>query len=317
MQHPRVPLGQSGLHVTPVGLGSWQFSEGKGGAVGSWGALTEQQTDTIVAAALDGGISWFDTAEIYGWGASERGLARALQVQGVQPGEVVLATKWNPLLRFAGSIRSTFPARREALAPYPVDLHQVHFPASIATRRAEMLAMADLAAEGSIRAVGVSNFSAGQMRRAHAVLQERGLVLASNQVKFNLWDRSIETNGVLDTARELGISIIAYSPLGMGLLTGKFHDDPSRLNGLPISRRLQLRWALKRSRPLIDALGAIADAKGVTRTQVAIAWVVQRHGETVLAIPGATKPHHAEEAAAAMKVELTEADFRRLDEAGR
>ncbi len=298
-------LGASGVEVTPIGLGAWQFSEGKGGARGTWDPLTEQATDQIVAAALQGGINWFDTAELYGFGRSERGLSRALVRAGVQNGEVVVANKWCPLFRGAGSIKATFAKRAEALAPFAVDLHQVHFPLSFATVEAEMNAMADLVEAGKIRAVGVSNFSSSQMERAHRALEKRGLKLATNQVKYSLLDRRIEANGILAKAKQLGITIIAYSPLEMGLLSGKFHQDPELLNKRPFVRRWRLKRLVQKSRGLIDTLERIASERGVTASQVALNWLIHFHGPTVVAIPGATKPGHAVESSGAMNFLLS------------
>ena len=123
-------LGRTEIEITPVGLGTWQFSEGRGGARGTWSPVSVSETDAIVEAALAGGITWFDTAELYGFGRSERGLARALVRAGKADGEVVIATKWNPLFRTAESIRKTIGRRIECLKPFGIDLHQVHFPAS-------------------------------------------------------------------------------------------------------------------------------------------------------------------------------------------
>ncbi len=312
--YPKRRLGRTEVAVTPIGLGAWQFSEGKGGALATWSPLTPAETDKIVEQALSDGIGWFDTAELYGFGRSERGLARALSRAGVRPGDIVVATKWNPLLRTARSIRKTIGKRRNCLAPYPIDLHQVHFPASFSSVEAEMDAMADLIESGAIRAAGVSNYSVQRMRRAHKGLVERGFVLASNQVKYSLLDRRIETNGVLAAAKELGITIIAYSPLEMGLLTGKFHRDPKLLESRPLFRRLRLRKLIDKSRPLIELLEAIASAKGVSPSQVALNWLVCFHGETVVTIPGASKPRHAAESAGAMSFELNEDDLSRIDE---
>jgi aryl-alcohol dehydrogenase-like predicted oxidoreductase len=310
-------LGQTELQVTPIGLGAWQFSEGKGGALGTWSPLTPAETDSIVEQALAGGINWFDTAELYGSGRSERGLSRALSRAGVHPGEVVIATKWNPLLRTARSLRKTIGKRRKCLSPFPIDLHQVHFPASFSSVEAEMDAMADLLEAGTIRAAGVSNYSERLMRRAYRRLEERGFTLASNQVKYSLLDRKIEENGVLEAARELGITIIAYSPLEMGLLTGKFHKDPELLAKRPFVRRLRLRRLTEKSRPLIEVLDRLASSKGVSPSQIALNWLVYFHGESVVTIPGASKPKHAAESAGAMSFKLTADEMGEIDEVSR
>jgi len=311
------PLGRTGIMITPIGLGAWQFSEGKGGARGSWKSLTPEDTDEIVETALDGGINWFDTAELYGFGRSERGLSRALQKAGKENGDVVMATKWNPILRTARSITNTIEKRIDFLKPFSIDLHQVHFPASFSSIESEMQAMAGLIEAKKIQSAGVSNFSAKQMRRAHKALVSRGFVLASNQVKYSILDRRIESNGTLGAAQELGITIIAYSPLEMGLLSGKFHKDPSLLQSRPIARRVRLRRIIEKSRPVIAALEEIAAAHEVSVSQVALNWLVNFHGEVVVTIPGATKVHHARESAGAMSFTLSRHEMDRIDELSR
>lgn len=310
-------LGKTGIRVTPIGLGVWQFSQGKGAATSIWSALEEETSNRIVKVALEGGINWFDTAEIYGGGRSERALAQALKAAGVQKNDVVIATKWNPMFRSARSIKRTIIDRHYFLEGFGIDLHQVHNPSSFSSVEAEMEAMADLVAAGEIRSVGVSNFSEKRMRRAHARLARRGIPLASNQVKYSLLDRRIERNGVLEAAKELGITIIAYSPLEMGLLSGKFHKDPAVLKERPFARKLWLGRLIERSRPLVEVLETIAEVYQVTPSQVALSWLVNFHGECVVAIPGASKPKHAEESAASMRLRLSKEDMARLDEASR
>jgi aryl-alcohol dehydrogenase-like predicted oxidoreductase len=316
-KRPLRPLGGTGIEITPIGLGTWQFSEGKGGATGSWSAVPPDEVDAIVKAALEGGIQWFDTAELYGFGRSERGLARALVRAGATRGQVVIATKWNPLLRTANSIRTTIARRLECLSPFGVDLHQVHFPLSLTTVEAEMEAMADLIQQGRIRSAGVSNYSAQQMRRAHEVLGKRGYCLASNQVKYSIFDRRIETNGILEAARELGITIIAYSPLEMGLLSGKFHKNPALVQKLPVVRRVRLRRLLARTRPLVEALERIGSAHGASASQVALNSLVNLHGMTVVTIPGASRVRHAIESAGAMDFELSQSEIAEIDRLSR
>jgi aryl-alcohol dehydrogenase-like predicted oxidoreductase len=175
--------------------------------------------------------------------------------------------------------------------------------------------MARLAEANKIRAVGVSNFTAKQMEMAHAALAEHGIPLATNQVQINLLHRKIERNGVLDTARRLGVTLIAYSPLASGMLTGKFHDDRGLVANMPRARRLMTRFSekrLDRTTRLIDGLREIAAAHRATMSQVALAWLTTYYGDTVVAIPGASKPHHAEEAAGAMEVALSNEETERL-----
>lgn len=310
-------LGRTDIEISALGLGCWQFSQGNGMAGMFWPALADDVTRDIVATTLGGGINWFDTAELYGSGSSERALAAALTAAGQKNGDVVVATKWRPFGRFAGSIRSTIDERLRCLAPFDIDLHQIHFPMSFSSIEAQLDAMADLVAAKKIRSVGVSNFGAAQMRRAQAALQRRGLVLASNQVQYSLVDRSIEQSGVLAAARELGITIIAYSPLGQGVLSGKFHDDTgavAAMHGVRKWRGNFSRRGLDKSRPLVGELKQIAAAHGATPSQVALAWLIQFSGDTVVAIPGATKVKHAAENVGALELRLTEAELRALDE---
>jgi aryl-alcohol dehydrogenase-like predicted oxidoreductase len=312
-------LGRTDIEISPIGLGCWQFSGGRGLIGGFWEAVPQTTVNAIVRASLAGGINWFDTAEAYGRGRSEEMLAEALTAAGRHPGEVVVATKWWPVMRRASSIGATIGERIRFLSPYPIDLHQVHQPYALATVAAQMNAMADLVESGKIRAVGVSNFSAKRMRAAHAALAARGLPLASNQMLYSLLDRGIESSGVLAAAKELGITIIAYSPLAQGILTGKFHADPSLIakSGMRRHRRDFRAASLVRSRPLVEELARIGREHGVSSAQVALGWTTQFHGPTIVAIPGATQERHVADNIGAMQLVLTGDDLRRLDEVSR
>jgi aryl-alcohol dehydrogenase-like predicted oxidoreductase len=307
-------LGKTDIEITPIGLGVMQFAGGAGMFRAMFPKLSQDTMNGIVKTALEAGINWFDTAEMYGHGRSERGLAIALEANGVADADVLVATKWWPFPRTARNIPRTIEDRRHYLNPYTIDLYQVHQPISFSSPEDEADAMADLVESGLIRSVGVSNFSADRMRRAHAALQKRGLPLASNQVQYNLLNRQIETNGILDAAKELGITIIAWGPLSSGILSGKFHKDPGVLNDRPFGRRLRLQRVLDGTRPLIAALDEIADAHQVTVAQVALNWLVHFHGDTVVAIPGASKPHHAQDSAVAMNFILSESEMTHIDD---
>lgn len=305
--------------VTPLGLGCAQFSQGAGMTGLFWPAIPDPEVRAIVGAALVGGINWFDTAEAYGGGASERALARALSSLDQSPGETLIATKWSPFLRWAGSLRRTIDDRLSALSISQIDLHQVHQPYSFSSNRALMNAMADLIEQGKVRFAGVSNYSARGMRRAHEALAARGYPLVANQVRFGLLDRSIEQNGVLATARELGMSIIAYSPLGQGMLSGKYHADPELINTKSgIFKRFSgYNKNLERSRPIVASLKEIGQRHNATPAQVALSWTVNFHGQSVMAIVGASKQHQAEETAAALKLNLSPEELAELDEVSR
>jgi len=190
-------------------------------------------------------------------------------------------------------------------------------PWSFSSLESQMNVMADLVEGGKIRSVGVSNFNADNMRRAQETLVKRGLTLASNQVQYSLIHRDIETNGVLETAKELGITIIAWSPLALGVLSGKFHKHPELLAQKPYVRRASLEKKLKKSAPIIKVLDEIATGHQVTASQVALNWLINSHGDTVVAIPGASKIQHAEESAGVMNFSLTREEITRIDEISR
>ena len=210
----------------------------------------------------------------------------------------------------------TIDQRIGALSPFPIDLYQVHQPWGFSNEKAEMEAMATLVKEKKIRCVGVSNFSAAKMRSAWETLQKQGIPLVSNQVRYSLLDRKIESNGILQTARELGITIIAYSPLAQGLVTGKFHENPELLKNIGM-RRYSSNFkpaGLEKSGPLVKTIGELAVNYGVTTSQVALNWMISFHGDTVVVIPGATKESHAKENTGAMNFRLKDDDLALLDQ---
>lgn len=283
---PLRKLGKSDLAVSAIGLGCWQFSQGKGLFGNYWETLPDEDIREIVRISLEAGINWLDTAESYGGGQSERALAGALKSLGVNPGDVLVATKWRPFFRTAKSILGTIDERLAALGGYPIALHQIHQPYALSSVKAQMNAMADLVDAGKIRYIGVSNFSAKKMRLAHEVLGRRCLALVSNQVRYSLLDRSSERNGILETARELGISIIGYSPLAQGILTGKFHEQPGLVRSKPGYRKYMRTFrpaGLQASFPLIQALREQAKKYDRTPGQIALNWLINVHGGLVVA----------------------------------
>ena len=309
-------LGHTGIMVTPIGLGCWQFSKQKNLAGKFWPTLEDSQIERIVSLSLDGGINWFDTAEVYGRGESEKALSKALQVAGKKTGEVIVATKWWPMFRFASNIGRTIKKRIEMLDPYPIDLYQVHQPFGFSGETSEMAEMAELVNRKLIKAVGVSNFNARKMENSWKTLQKSGIPLASNQVRYSLLDRRIESNGVLDLAKSLGITIIAYSPLAQGLVTGKFHDNPELLQNT-VFRKYTPQFkpeGLEKSRPVVNLVKELAGKYHVTPSQIALNWLIHFHGETVVAIPGATKEYHVKENCGAMSFRLSGEDMTRLDQ---
>jgi aryl-alcohol dehydrogenase-like predicted oxidoreductase len=150
------------------------------------------------------------------------------------------------------------------------------------------------------------------MRAAHEALRRRGLPLVSNQVRYSLLDRRIETNGVLETARELGVSIISYSPLAQGILTGKFHERPELIRSKPGYRKYMRAFrpaGLEESWPLIQALREKAEKYGRTPAEIALNWLINAHGEVVVAIPGATSAAQARGNAGSLAFTLSGEDI--------
>ncbi|MHA2226226.1 MAG: aldo/keto reductase [Candidatus Hodarchaeales archaeon] len=301
-------LGQTDIKITSIGQGVMQFS----GFM--FPTISEEESNAIVKTALDNGISWFDTAEAYGFGKSERKLAAGLQAANIKDEEVVIATKWMPMMRWAGSIKKTIGKRLKNLHPYTIDLHQIHMPYSFSSKKAQLNAMADLVENGQIRSVGVSNFSATQMRKAHELLEQRGLPLASNQVNYSLVERKIERNGVLEAAKELGITIICWGPLQSGVLTGKFQNNPESLKRVNRFRRRRIKGKLHKTEALIDELNTIAQKYEATISQIALNWLINFNGDTVVAIPGASRATQAEQNAKTMDLKLSQNELNSISD---
>jgi aryl-alcohol dehydrogenase-like predicted oxidoreductase len=313
---PLRTLGHSDLRVSSIGLGSAQFGKGASLFGKFWAVLEDDVIAGIIGASLEGGVNWIDTAEAYGSGESERSIATGLRTLGAERKDIIIASKWFPFFRTAKSIRSTISNRLEALGISQLDLYQIHNPWSFSSIRSQMEAMAKLVEEGHIRYTAVSNFSAKQLRTAHDELGKLGFPLLSNQVQYNLLDRRIEFNGVLDMARELGISILAYSPLAQGLLTGQFHDSPGLINTRPGFRKYTpafRRKNIEKCRPIVETLEKIAAGHDATVAQVALSWTVNFHQEAIVAIVGATKVQQARENVQALSLQLSEAEMTELD----
>lgn len=317
MQVVKRTLGKTNIEVTPIGLGMMEFAGG-GGLMGSAFPIIEQENkNATIKAGLDGGINWFDTAELYGSGVSEASLAIGLKAAGKKDADVVVATKWWPLFRTASNIPKTIGERLCYLDGFSISNYMVHQPFSFSSPEAEMEEMAKLVEAGKIRSVGVSNFNAEKMRRAHRQLQKHGLPLAVNQVRYSLLDRRIERNGILETAKELGVTIISYTPLESGLLTGKYHKNPELLDKKSAIRRVVFQRNMEKSRKLISTMEEIGGKYNATAAQVALNWIIYSQGDIVVTIPGVTNPRQAEDNAGAMKFKLSDDDITQLDELSR
>lgn len=301
----QVPLGATDIRISPLGIGTWAWGDRF-----YWGYGREYGEDDVQAAfglALDRNVNFFDTAEVYGFGRSERLLGQALRASG-KP--AVVATKFMPLpwrLRRASLHRALRGSLRR-LGVQQVDVYQIHWPFPPVPIERWMQALADAVEEGLVRAVGVSNYNVDQLRRAHEALAKRGVPLASNQVEYSLLQRGPERSGLLAACRDLGVTLIAYSPLGQGLLTGKYTAD----HPPPGARRRRAR-RLGRIEPLIGLLRNIGEAHGgKTPAQVALNWTICNGS---VPIPGAKNARQAEENAGALGWRLADDELAALDAA--
>ncbi len=309
-----VTLGKDGPAVTALGIGTWAWGDKLFWSYGNdYGA---DQVREAFRATLDAGIDFFDTAEVYGLGESERLLGQFMR-QTEKP--VQIATKFFPLpWRFnAQSVSDALTASLERLQVPQVALYQVHQPFDfLLGKRALMNALADEVQQGRIATVGVSNYSAEQMRESHKFLAARGVPLAVNQVRYSLLTRQIESNGILDTARELGITILAYSPLAQGLLTGKYTAESARSGqSLQGARRLDPRFnesGLEKIAPVVRLLQDMGAVHQRTPAQVALNWLI---AQGVIPIPGAKNADQAHQNAGALGWSLTEQEIATLDRA--
>lgn len=306
---PGVPLGKSGILVSPLGLGAWAWGDRF-----VWGyGRTHQESDVAqaFAASREAGINWIDTAEIYGLGQSERLVGKFIHALGEAASPVVVATKFFPLpwRWYQGAMIRALKHSLQRLEFEQVDLYQVHFPRPDFRVERYAAELADTLEQGLARAVGVSNYNADQMLRTQIVLNQRGLLLASNQVHYSLLNRQIEKNGLLEIAQKMEISLIAYSPLEMGLLTGKYSaaNPPPGSRSQRYSQRL-----LQEMQPLVNALGDLGQQYGgKTPSQVALNWVICKGA---LPIPGAKNARQAAENAGALGWRLDSKDVEHLDE---
>ena len=287
-----------GVRVSAIGLGTWQFGSTEWGYGRDYAANV---AGAIVKRALELGVSLVDTAEIYGLGRSERIVGEAIRGQR---GGVFLATKLFPIgLPLMTMRRAAASARR--LGVDHIDLYQQHWPSALFPPRATMSRMRRLTANGFVGHVGVSNHSLAQWQACDEAL---GGPVLSNQVRFSLVSREPDRD-LVPWAQRNGRLIIAYSPLGQGLLSGKYQDAP------PANfRRMRNDFRpgeRERRRPLIAALHEIGGAHGATAAQVALAWLIRK--PNVVAIPGASTVEQLEQNVAAADVELSDAEVTRLD----
>jgi aryl-alcohol dehydrogenase-like predicted oxidoreductase len=269
-------LGGSGLEVSALGVGT-----------NRWGSksASEPWPLAVLSSSLDTGVSFFDTAELYTSGRSERVLGQCCREDG-RP--VVVASKFAPYPhRFrSAQLQRALDGTLRRMGRKSIDLYYLHFPFSLVRIEAWMDQMAEAVGAGKIRAVGVSNCNVSQMRRARDTLGRHGITLAANQVQYSLLHRNPEHRGVLAACRDLDVALVAYRPLGGGRLRETPGPDGHQKTGA-------------------QALGRIARDRGVTPSQVALNWLLCQD-ERIIPIPGATKAPHATDNAGALNWRLSD-----------
>lgn len=307
-----IPLGQSGLQVPPLCLGTWAWGDqlfwGYGDSYGS------AQVEAAFRLAVENGVAFFDTAEVYGFGLSEK-LIGSFKQQVTQP--IQIATKYGPApwRIWSQAVAEALHESLNRLQVAQVELYQVHWPfAFLMSQETLMNALADAVDQGKVLAVGVSNYTASQMRQAHDLLRRRGVPLAVNQVRYSLLTRQIETDGILSTARELDITILAYSPLAQGLLTGKF--SPENYQPPVGPRQWDARFkpeGLQKIAPLIQLLQQLGEKYDRTPTQVALNWLMAQGN--VIPIAGVKNAEQVRQNLGALDWSLTPEDVQTLSNA--
>ncbi|AFZ03545.1 aldo/keto reductase [Calothrix sp. PCC 6303] len=304
-----ITLGTSGVAVTPLCIGTWAWGDKLFWNYGKDYGI--EQLQDAFNTALAAGITFFDTAEIYGMGLSEKILGEFAQKtdQTLQ-----IATKYAPTpWRFKGeAVGDALTASLKRLQVEKVELYQVHWSfAFFMSQHTLMNALADAVEQGRITSVGVSNYSAEQMREAHQILAQRGVTLAVNQVNYSLLTRQIENNGVMDVAKELGVTILAYSPLAQGLLTGKYRQNAGvQPTGV---RKLSPQFqpdGLRKIEPILNLLQQIGDKYGKSPAQVALNWLIAQGN--VIPIAGAKTADQVRQNAGALGWQLSEDEVREL-----
>lgn len=289
--------------ISKIGLGTWQFGAKE------WGygeAYSGRAARDIVRRAVDLGVTLFDTAEMYGFGRSERILGEAL---GDRRESVFVATKLLPVLPLAPVVEQRAVASASRLGTRRIDLYQVHWPNPLVADGTIMRGMSALRRVGLVGEVGVSNYPLARWRAAEKALGGRVL---SNQVRYSLADRGPEKD-LLPFAAEAGRIVIAYSPLAQGLLSGRYDRANRPANRVRAGNPLFLPENLDRARELIGALREVADAHGAAPAQIALAWAI-RH-PAVTAIPGASSVEQLESNVAAAEIELSDSEYAALSAA--
>jgi aryl-alcohol dehydrogenase-like predicted oxidoreductase len=305
--HDLVPLGKTDIMITTVGVGTWAWGDR---LIWGYGGSTYNDADIREAfeVSLENCTNWFDTAEVYGMGKSERFLGNFLPSASK---EVLVATKFFPFpwrMRKQAMLRSLNKSLKR-LQLSRVDLYQIHTPIGRWSKPEYVSTLAEAVNTGLARAVGVSNFNTEKTKLANETLLAAGVPLASNQVEYSLFNRRIEKNGLLDYCLENDITVIAYSPLAKGMATGKY--DPENPPPGP-RKRIYPREKLQEFQPLMTLLKETSAEHGKTPAQVALNWTICKG---TVPIPGAKNAKQAAENLGAMGWRLSPEEVVALDEA--
>jgi aryl-alcohol dehydrogenase-like predicted oxidoreductase len=299
-----------------LSLQSIELGHGAGGpwAWGNWiiwnygHSYSDEDIEAAFRVSLELGVNFVDTAEVYGIGHSERLLGEIIKKTG-QP--TLVTTKFFPLpWRFTKkAVVRALKGSLERLGLERVDLYLIHWPSPIVPIETYVEGLAETHQAGLTRNVGISNYNKNQMQRAYTVLSKYSIPLAANQVEYNLLNRVVEKNGLLARCQELGVRLVAYSPLAMGLLTGKYTPEtPPR--GVRAGRYLTM---IKGIQPLIELMTKIGqDLGGKSPTQIALNWLICKGS---LPIHGAKNVRQAKMNAGAKGWRLTDEQIKMLDEA--
>jgi aryl-alcohol dehydrogenase-like predicted oxidoreductase len=292
-----------------MGIGTWAWGDRLVWGFGN--GYNEIDVRKAFYESVKGGIRFFDTAEVYGQGRSETILGDLLQEAS---GDFIIATKLLPYpwRIFKDSLHKALQKSLERLKFQKVDLYQMHQPLPPVSPQKWMLQMAKAHEEGLINAIGVSNYNLEQTIASHEALKKHDLRLASNQVEYHLLDRQIETNGLMEYCKEEGIKIIAYSPLAMGILSGKYNakNPPGGVRAARYTRSY-----LEQIQPLIKTMARIGNEHdGKSTAQVAINWVIQKG---TLPIPGVKNASQVAQNLGATGWQLKPDEIELLDELSR
>ncbi len=289
-----------------LGIGTWAWGDRLVWGYGN--GYADEEIRQAFKECATAGIRFFDTAEVYGQGKSETILGDLCSSEG---GGFIIATKMMPFpwRILKGSLKFALNNSLRRLQVKKVDLYQMHWPLPPVKVETWMDRMAEMVAEGLIKEVGVSNYSLEQTIASHEALKKRGLRLASNQLEYHLLERRIEFNGLMEYCDQEGIKIIAYSPMAMGVLTGKYTPD----NPPHGTRAAQYnRTYLEKIQPLLKAMIRIGnDTDGRSAGQVALNWCIQKG---TLPIPGVKNATQAVQNLGAIGWQLKQDDVALLDE---